>query len=138
MIQLIQPFPTPLNRLHEWREGDTVTAVDGRPVEDMLDLYYYMPRGTTMDLTIRRADDQECSLKLEPYALDQVMSCFAAMEFKTCACDCVLSVRLASASLMYKRAVLVEDHLPLTCVRVSTPWLRKSKVAPPLLKLYGL
>ncbi len=89
MIQLIQPFPTPLNRLHEWREGDTVTAVDGRPVEDMLDLYYYMPRGTTMDLTIRRADDQECSLKLEPYALDQVMSCFAAMEFKTCACDCV-------------------------------------------------
>jgi len=89
LIQLIQPFPTPLNRLHDWREGDTVVAVDDQPVEDMLDLYYYMPRGTTMDLKIRRADESECSLKLEPYALDQVMSCFAAMEFKTCACDCV-------------------------------------------------
>ncbi len=89
MIQLIQPFPTPLNRLHEWREGDAVTAVDGQPVEDMLDLYYYMPRGTTMDLTITRADGATTSVALEPYALDQVMSCFAAMEFKTCACDCV-------------------------------------------------
>lgn len=89
MIQLIQPFPTPLNRLHEWREGDAVTAVDGRPVEDMLDLYYYMPRGDTMELTIRRVDGEVSSVSLQPYALDQVMSCFAAMEFKTCACDCV-------------------------------------------------
>ncbi len=89
MIQLIQPFPTPLNRLHDWREGDTVVAVDDQPVEDMLDLYYYMPRGTTMNLSIRRADGEESVLRMEPYALDQVMSCFAAMEFKTCACDCV-------------------------------------------------
>jgi len=89
MIQLIQPFPTPLNRLHEWRQGDTVVSVDGRPVEDMLDLYYYMPKGAKMRLGIRRADGAESEIALEPYALDQVMSCFAAMEFKTCACDCV-------------------------------------------------
>ncbi|MCB1150457.1 DUF512 domain-containing protein [bacterium] len=89
MIQLIQPFPTPLDRLHQWREGDVVASVDGRPIEDMLDLYYYMPKGTKMDLGIRRADGTETSVALEPYALDQVMSCFAAMEFKTCACDCV-------------------------------------------------
>lgn len=89
MIQLIQPFPTPLDRLHEWRQGDTVVSVDGRPIEDMLDLYYYMPKGTKMALGIRRADGAESTIALEPYALDQVMSCFAAMEFKTCACDCV-------------------------------------------------
>jgi putative radical SAM enzyme (TIGR03279 family) len=89
MIQLIQPFPTPLNRLHDWREGDCVVAVDDQPIEDMLDLYYYMPRGTTMTLKITRMDLTTTEVVLEPYALDQVMSCFAAMEFKTCACDCV-------------------------------------------------
>lgn len=89
MIQLIQPFPTPLDRLHEWRQGDTVVSVDGRPIEDMLDLYYYMPKGTKMALGIRRADGAAAEVVMEPYALDQVMSCFAAMEFKTCACDCV-------------------------------------------------
>ncbi|MBU0743357.1 DUF512 domain-containing protein [bacterium] len=89
MIRLIQPFPSPLSKLHDWREGDAVTAVDGRPVEDMLDLYYYMPRGDEMVLTIRRADGDETRVSLAPHALDQVTSCFAAMEFKTCACDCV-------------------------------------------------
>ena len=89
MIQLIQPFPTPLDRHHAWREGDMVTEVDGRPIEDMLDLYYYMPRADRMTLTIRSADGAVNSVSLEPYALDKVMSCFAAMEFKTCACDCV-------------------------------------------------
>jgi len=89
MIKLIQPFPTPLNRLHDWCEGDSVVAVDGQPIEDMLDLYYYMPRGTTMTLKINRLDLTSTEVVMEPYALDQVMSCFAAMEFKTCACDCV-------------------------------------------------
>jgi len=89
MIQLIQPFPTPLNRLHDWREGDCVVAVDDQPIEDMLDLYHYMPTGTTMTLKITRMDLTTTEIVLEPYALDQVMSCFAAMEFKTCACDCV-------------------------------------------------
>ena len=89
MIRLIQPFPSPLDRLHDWREGDAVAAVDGRPIEDMLDLYYYMPRGDKMTLTIRREDGAETEVALAPHALDQVTSCFAAMEFKTCACDCV-------------------------------------------------
>jgi len=89
MIQLIQPFPSPLDRAHAWREGDTVTAVDGQPVEDMLDLYYYMPHGEKMTLTIASRDGAVNSVAFEPYALDKVMSCFAAMEFKTCACDCV-------------------------------------------------
>jgi len=89
MIELIQPFPSPLDRQHAWREGDAVAAVDDQPVEDMLDLYYYMPRGDRMILTIRRADGEELQIRLAPHALDQVTSCFAAMEFKTCSCDCV-------------------------------------------------
>ncbi len=97
MIELVKPFPSPLDKLHSWRRGDHVHAVDGRPVEDLLDLYYFMPRGQEMTLTIHRAAEacaapdavESCEMVLRPGALDQVMSCFAAMEFKTCACDCV-------------------------------------------------
>ncbi len=89
MIQLIQPFPSPLDTLHDWRAGDAVTAVDGRPVEDMLDLYYYTPEQDEMVLTIRRETGEETTVALAPSALDQVTSCFSALEFKTCACDCV-------------------------------------------------
>ena len=89
MIPLVRPFPSPLDRRHAWREGDAVAALDGRPVEDMLDLYYYTPEQDEMVLTIRREDGEEIALSVSPSALDQITSCFAAMEFKTCACDCV-------------------------------------------------
>jgi putative radical SAM enzyme (TIGR03279 family) len=89
MIKLIQPFPSPLDTLHDWRDGDAVIAVDDKPIEDMLDLYYYTPAGEEMVLTIRSADGAESRVAMAPGALDQVTSCFAAMEFKTCACDCV-------------------------------------------------
>lgn len=97
MIELVKPFPSPLDKLHEWRPGDYVSAVDGRPVEDLLDLYYFMPRGQSMILTVTRAAEacapgetvESAEIELRPGALDQVMSCFAAMEFKTCACKCV-------------------------------------------------
>ncbi len=89
MIQLIQPFPSPLDKLHDWQIGDFVAAVDDHPVEDMLDLYYYMPSGKKMVLTIQRLDGSTTKVSLAPQALDQVTSCFAAMEFKTCACKCV-------------------------------------------------
>ncbi len=100
MIELVKPFPSPLDKAHRWREGDYVAAVDGVAVEDLLDLYYYMPRGEKMVLTIHRRgeacaepgdvpDEDITELVLEPHALDQVMSCFAAMEFKTCSCKCV-------------------------------------------------
>jgi len=89
MIKLIQPFPSPLDTLHDWHDGDAVIAVDDKPIEDMLDLYYYTPAGDEMVLTIRSADGAESCVAMAPGALDQVTSCFAAMEFKTCACDCV-------------------------------------------------
>jgi len=89
LIELVQPFPSPLDRRHAWQPGDAVVAVDDQPVEDMLDLYYYMPRGDVMTLTIARRDGSRVRVDLEPWALDQVTSCFAAMEFKTCACNCV-------------------------------------------------
>lgn len=89
MIPLATPFPPPLDRLHAWREGDAVVAVDGRLVEDMLDLYYYQPEGPRMMLTIRRAGGEDVTVTLPPTALDQVTQAFAPMEFKTCACQCV-------------------------------------------------
>ncbi len=89
MIRLATPFPPPLDRLHRWEEGDAVVAVDGRLVEDMLDLYYYQPEGEQMMLTIRRADGRDVTVPLPPGALQQVTEAFAPMEFKTCACNCV-------------------------------------------------
>ena len=89
MIQLIRPFPAPLDRLHEWRPGDAVILLDGRPLEDILDLYYYAPEERTTALGLRRADGQELTVHLDPGDIHAVTECFAPMEFKTCACDCV-------------------------------------------------
>ncbi len=89
MIELIMPFPGPHDRAYQWRKGDAVAALDGRAIEDILDLYYYIPDGEQMVLTIRRATGQELEVTLPPQALDQVTTCFAPMEFKTCACNCV-------------------------------------------------
>jgi putative radical SAM enzyme (TIGR03279 family) len=89
VIQLVQPFPSPLDKHHAWRLGDRVTHVDGKAVEDILDLYYFMPEGDAMTLRITSEDAAVNEVTIEAHALDQIMSCFAALEFKTCACDCV-------------------------------------------------
>lgn len=89
MIPLIRPFPAPLDRLHAWQAGDAVVQLDGRPLEDILDLYYYAPEETTTALGIRRADGSEVTVRLDPGDINAVTECFAPMEFKTCACDCV-------------------------------------------------
>jgi NifB/MoaA-like Fe-S oxidoreductase len=89
MIPLIRPFPAPLDRLHTWQPGDAVVLLDGRPLEDILDLYYYAPEDGTTRLGIRRADGSETTVRLDPGDIHAVTECFAPMEFKTCACDCV-------------------------------------------------
>jgi putative radical SAM enzyme (TIGR03279 family) len=89
VIRLASPFPPPLDRLHHWEEGDCVTALDGRLVEDMLDLYYYQPEDRQLMLTIRRRGGQEVTLALPPESLPQITEAFAPMEFRTCACHCV-------------------------------------------------
>ena len=89
MIALIRPFPAPLDRLHEWRPGDHITHLDGRPVEDILDLYYYTPEDARTELRIVRQDGQAVTMQLDPSDVGTVTGCFAPLEFKTCACDCV-------------------------------------------------
>ena len=89
MIPLTRPFPSPLDRLHQWRPGDAVATIDGRPLEDILDLYYYAPEASTTALGIRRADGAEVTVQMDPGDIHAVTECFAPMEFKTCACDCV-------------------------------------------------
>ncbi|MBK8166196.1 MAG: DUF512 domain-containing protein [bacterium] len=89
MIPLTRPFPAPLDRLHAWQAGDAVVQLDGRPLEDILDLYYYAPEESTTALGIRRADGSEVTVRLDPGDIHAVTECFAPMEFKTCACDCV-------------------------------------------------
>jgi putative radical SAM enzyme (TIGR03279 family) len=90
MITIAKPFPPPYGRLHRWRAGDRITHVDGRQVEDILDLYFYAP--ADMDravLHIARSDGSGVDVALPPAGLDAIRSSFAPLEFKRCACACV-------------------------------------------------
>lgn len=89
MITLIRAFPAPLDSLFEWRPGDHITHLDGRPIEDILDLYYYQPESDTTTLRIVRKEGDALTVKMAPADIDSVTGCFAPMEFKTCACNCV-------------------------------------------------
>ncbi len=89
MIMLIRPFPAPLDTLFEWQTGDHITHLDGRPIEDILDLYYYTPESKVTTLNIQRKTGETLRVELDPGDIDVVTGCFAPMEFKTCACDCV-------------------------------------------------
>ncbi len=89
MIMLIRPFPAPLDALFEWQTGDHITHLDGRPIEDILDLYYYTPEDKITTLNIQRKTGEMLRVEMDPADIDSVTGCFAPMEFKTCACDCV-------------------------------------------------
>ncbi len=89
MIILIRAFPAPLDRLYPWQPGDHITHLDGRPVEDIIDLYYYTPETDETVLTIKRREGETVRVVMDPEDIGAVTGCFAPMEFKTCACDCV-------------------------------------------------
>jgi NifB/MoaA-like Fe-S oxidoreductase len=89
MIMLIRPFPAPLDTLFQWQTGDHITHLDGRPLEDILDLYYYTPESRITTLNIQRKSGESVLVEMDPADIDAVTGCFAPMEFKTCACDCV-------------------------------------------------
>lgn len=89
MIILIRAFPPPLDQLYPWQPGDHITHLDGRPVEDIIDLYYYTPEEEETVLTIQRREGEVVRVVMDPEDISTVTGCFAPMEFKTCACDCV-------------------------------------------------
>lgn len=89
MIMLIRAFPSPLDRLHDWRMGDCITHLDGRPLEDIIDLYYYTPETDRTVLQIKRQTGEVLEVRMSPGDLDAVTGCFAPLEFKTCAAKCV-------------------------------------------------
>jgi len=89
MIMLIRAFPKPLDRLHDWRVGDCITHLDGRPLEDIIDLYYYTPDADTTTLTIKRQTGELVDVMMDPEDVSAVTGCFAPLEFKTCAAQCV-------------------------------------------------
>ena len=89
MIRLIQPFPAPLDRLHQWQPGDCLTHLDGQPLDDVLDLYYYTPESRHTRLRLQRSSGEEVEVAIDPADIAAVTESFAPLEFKTCACDCV-------------------------------------------------
>jgi putative radical SAM enzyme (TIGR03279 family) len=109
MIELVKPLPAPYDAAYSWREGDRVVALDGRALEDILDLYYYTPDSDGMRLQIRRASGERLEIELPPEALDQVTTCFAPLEFKTCACNCVFCFIDQNPAGM-RKAIYVKDE----------------------------
>jgi putative radical SAM enzyme (TIGR03279 family) len=89
MIELTRPLQPPFDRCHAWSAGDRLTHLDGRPIEDVLDLYYYQPDGQDMRLTVLRADGVSVEVDLPAAALDSLTGTFAPLDFKRCACHCV-------------------------------------------------
>ncbi len=89
MIQLIKQFPAPLNQLHNWQPGDMLTHLDGQPLNDILDLYYYTPETQNTELRLQRQNGEVVAIQVDPADIGAVTQCFAPMEFKICACDCV-------------------------------------------------
>jgi len=89
MLMLIRSFPKPLDQLHHWEIGDSITHLDGRPVEDIIDLYYYTPEAEQTILTLKRKTGERVTVTMAPEDIDSVTGCFAPMEFKTCAAQCV-------------------------------------------------
>lgn len=89
MIELTKPLQPPYDRHHLWGEGDTLTHLDGRLVEDVIDIYYYQPEGEEMRLTVQRADGSAVDVTLPAAALDTLTGTFAPLDFKRCACSCV-------------------------------------------------
>ena len=55
---LIRPFPAPLDSLFQWQTGDHITHLDGRPLEDILDLYYYTPEARVTTLNIQHSNGE--------------------------------------------------------------------------------
>lgn len=89
MLMLIRQFPAPLDTLHDWRFGDSITHLDGRPVEDIIDLYYYTPEADHTTLTIKRKTGERVVVDVDPEDINEITGCLAPMEFKTCAAKCV-------------------------------------------------
>jgi len=109
MISLIRAFPKPLDTLHEWKVGDHITHLDGRPLEDILDLYYYSPEDKVTTLNIKRLTGETVRLEMDPGDIDSVTDCFAPMEFKTCAAQCVFCFIDQNPSGM-RDAIYVKDE----------------------------
>ena len=90
MIEITTPLSPPHDRHYQWREGDQLSHMDGRPVADVLDLYYYQPESDVMEVVIQRADGSDnVKLELPPDAINALTDTFAPLEFKRCACNCV-------------------------------------------------
>jgi putative radical SAM enzyme (TIGR03279 family) len=89
MISIEKPFPPPWDRRYRWQRGDVLVAVDGSPLEDILDLYYYAPSARKASLTIGRAGGERLGLTVPVEAIEAIVSCLAPLAFKNCACCCV-------------------------------------------------
>lgn len=90
MIELMKDLPSPFRVHYQWQAGDRLTHLDHRPVQDILDLYFYQPdHGEAVRLTVRRRDGRNIAFRLPLAALEALTGALAPMQFRRCACRCI-------------------------------------------------
>ncbi len=69
--------------------GDRILAVDGEPIEDVLDFHYYSVFGMEPELDLLGADGTRRLQKIRSEELEGDSLEFEPLQFKTCGNDCV-------------------------------------------------
>jgi putative radical SAM enzyme (TIGR03279 family) len=85
-IKLIRVSPELAGRL---APGDRILAVDGTPIEDVLDFHYHSVFGMEPELRVLGEDGKERLQKIRSEELEGDSLEFEPLQFKTCGNDCV-------------------------------------------------
>lgn len=89
MIELIKSPPAKLIQGYTWKQGDQLLAIGEFPLRDILDFYYLAEEEGQTLLSIADENNSIGSFPIATDNLSLLAESFAAMEFKTCAAQCV-------------------------------------------------
>ncbi len=89
MIEIQRQPPPGLVAGYQWREGDQLAAIGTTQLRDILDFYYLAEEEGEAEITIRDRDHRFSSYRVKTEDLNALAECFAPMEFRTCAAQCV-------------------------------------------------
>lgn len=72
-----------------FREGDSIISIDGRKVEDQLDLYFLLSRTESAVFGLERANGRKAERKIRVETLEKAAPVFEEMRFISCASKCI-------------------------------------------------
>jgi len=71
------------------RAGDTIVAVDGKAIEDQLDLHFLLAGTESIRLTVRRSNGRQAVRRIHPATIERSGPVLEPMEFRRCASQCI-------------------------------------------------